>query len=127
MSTLYNLTLDYADKQLAKRSDLVRKHIPDASLFNTISPEFKAFLTLNRPFETYSTGEQILIKFVQSPQTPIDLASLDEETARAALALYTAFWTELLWSPKCTDRCVYSKSMEQEYPRRCVKCGTPEA
>lgn len=27
---------------------------------------------------------------------------------------------------ECKDGCKYSKSMDQEYPRKCIRCGTPE-
>lgn len=33
---------------------------------------------------------------------------------------------ELPVAPRCDDACHYSRSINQPYPRKCLKCGQPE-
>jgi hypothetical protein len=87
------LTLDFATEFLQERSDIL-KLIYSTRL--TGVREDGTFthpkIEIDRDLETYSTGEQAVIKFVQSPQTPLDLSKLDGSLGRACLDLHTKFW-----------------------------------
>lgn len=88
------LTLDFIPLFLEERDHLL-KMLNGARMTAVIQdgkitdPEIE----LDRPFVTYSTGEQMVIRFVQTPTRPLDLTRLDGPVARAALDLHTKFWS----------------------------------
>ena len=51
-------------------------------------------IVLDRPFETYSRGEQAIIKFVQSPQEPFDFSKVSNPDGAVALLVHTLFWKQ---------------------------------
>jgi hypothetical protein len=89
------LRLDFAKSNLSERYQLVQAHLPDVEFKHVASG--RGYLSLKRPLETFSTGEQALIKMVQSPQAPVDLSLFDEGTARDVWALLKAFWDKQLY------------------------------
>jgi hypothetical protein len=53
-------------------------------------------IKLDRPWDTYSTGEQALILFIKSPQTPLDVSKISREYALDAVDIFVKFWKEYL-------------------------------
>lgn len=50
-------------------------------------------IELDRDISSYGSGEQEIIRFVQTPTRPLDLTQLDRDRAIAALDLHNKFWS----------------------------------
>jgi ribosomal protein L32 len=61
-------------------------------------------IELDRYFETFSTGEQGVLKFIQSPQMPLDFTRLDGSVGRACLDLHSKFWRKRYNLPDQIDK-----------------------
>jgi hypothetical protein len=51
-----------------------------------------SYIRLPRSIDTYSQGERNILKFIQSPQTPVDFGSLDGLTAKRVFEVHRRFW-----------------------------------
>ena len=83
------LNIDWADAVIVARKHLLGL-INGATL--VLPGAGDPYIRLEAALESYSTGEQVVIKFVQSPQMPLSLHLLDGDLARVALETHTDFW-----------------------------------
>lgn len=89
----HRLTLDFVTEFLQERSDIL-KSVYSTRLTGVMQDGVftRPEVEIDRDLETYSPGEQAVIKFVQSPQTPLDFSRIDGSLGRLCLDLHTKFW-----------------------------------
>ena len=80
------LSIDFKNVLRREREQLLSM-IPDAGFSGDD-------IVLERRWESYSRGEQAVIKFVQSPQTPFDFGQVSNPIGAVVLLVHTLFWKQ---------------------------------
>ena len=80
------LSIDFKNVLRREREQLLSL-IPDAGFSGDD-------IVLERAWETYSKGEQAVIKLVQSPQDPFDFGKVSNPIGSVALLVHTLFWKQ---------------------------------
>lgn len=80
------LSIDFKNVLRLEREQLLSM-IPDAGFAGDD-------IVLARTWETYSKGEQAVIKLVQSPQVPMDFGMVSNPIGSVALLVHTLFWKQ---------------------------------